>query len=144
MEPVLLIWFGFVFVLGAAVGSGLNVCIVRLPYEKSILWPGSRCFSCLRPIRLTDNLPIIGYLRLGGRCRYCRAPFSSRYLWVELGTGLAFVALFGIEVFSSSDLFDKHWHFTPGLTFGNATYFIPPVKVWVFFAHEAPADHHAL
>ena len=48
------------------VGSFLNVLIARLPYEKSIVWPGSRCFSCYRPIRLTDNLPIVGYLRLRG------------------------------------------------------------------------------
>jgi leader peptidase (prepilin peptidase)/N-methyltransferase len=80
------------------VGSFLNVLIARLPYEKSIVWPGSRCFSCYRPIRLTDNLPIIGYLRLRGRCRYCGAPFSSRYLWVEVGTGVAFVGLFVFDV----------------------------------------------
>jgi leader peptidase (prepilin peptidase)/N-methyltransferase len=94
-------WCLFVFVFGLMIGSFLNVLIARLPYEKSILWPGSRCFTCLRPIRFTDNLPIIGYLRLGGRCRYCQAPFSSRYLWVELGTGLAFVGLFALEVFAN-------------------------------------------
>jgi leader peptidase (prepilin peptidase)/N-methyltransferase len=94
----LVAWCLFVFVFGLMIGSFLNVLIARLPYEKSILWPGSRCFSCYRPIRMLDNLPIIGYLRLRGRCRYCRAPFSSRYLWVELGTGLAFVGLFAVEV----------------------------------------------
>lgn len=80
------------------VGSFLNVVVARLPYEKSLLWPGSRCFSCLRALRPLDNLPIIGYLRLRGRCRFCRAPFSSRYLWVEVGTGVAFLALFVWEV----------------------------------------------
>ena len=80
------------------VGSFLNVLVARLPFEKSILWPGSRCFSCLQPIRIFDNLPIIGYLRLRGKCRSCGAAFSSRYLWVELGTGLAFLGLFILEV----------------------------------------------
>lgn len=80
------------------VGSFLNVLVARLPYEKSILWPGSRCFACLRPIRPLDNLPIVGYLRLRGRCRSCGAGFSARYLWVEIGTGLAFLGLFLLDV----------------------------------------------
>ena len=131
--------FDFLWVLlfGLGIGSFINVLVARLPYDKSILWPSSRCMSCLRGLKLVDNLPILGYIRLRGKCRFCGATFSSRYLWVELGTGLAFVALFAVEVFSSSDLFDKHWHNTPGLRFGNASYFIPPVKVWVFFAHHA-------
>src|SRR5206468_11669594 len=58
----------------------------------------SRCFSCYKPIRWLDNLPIIGYLRLRGRCRHCGAAFSARYLWVEVGTGLAFVGLFVFDV----------------------------------------------
>jgi leader peptidase (prepilin peptidase)/N-methyltransferase len=92
------IWCGAVFVLGLAVGSFLNVLIARLPFEKSIIWPSSRCFSCFAPIGPLDNIPIIGYLRLRGRCRQCGAKFSSRYLWVELGTGLATVGLFAAEV----------------------------------------------
>jgi leader peptidase (prepilin peptidase) / N-methyltransferase len=91
-------WCLCVFLLGLMVGSFLNVLIARLPYEKSIIWPSSRCFSCYRPIRLFDNVPILGYLRLRGRCRFCGAKFSSRYLWVELGTGLAFLGLFVAEV----------------------------------------------
>ncbi|MBX9582869.1 MAG: prepilin peptidase, partial [Gemmataceae bacterium] len=92
------VWCGFALVLGLMVGSFLNVLVARLPYEKSILWPGSRCFSCLRPIRPLDNLPIVGYLRLRGRCRSCGAAFSARYLWVEVGTGLAFLGLFLLDV----------------------------------------------
>jgi leader peptidase (prepilin peptidase)/N-methyltransferase len=92
------IWCGAVFVLGLAVGSFLNVLIARLPYEKSIIWPSSRCFSCFQPIGALDNIPIIGYLRLRGRCRQCGAKFSSRYLWVELGAGLATLGLFAAEV----------------------------------------------
>ena len=95
--PVVL-WCVSVFVLGLAVGSFLNVLVARLPYEKSIIWPSSRCFSCYTPIRILDNIPILGYLRLRGRCRSCGARFSSRYLWVEIGTGLAFLGLFVAEV----------------------------------------------
>src|SRR5262245_49446060 len=86
------------FVIGLCVGSFLNVCIARLPLEKSLLWPGSRCGNCLQPIRWYDNLPLIGYVVLRGRCRTCGASFSIRYLVVELLTGLGFVGLFYLEV----------------------------------------------
>ena len=94
------------------VGSFINVLVARLPYEKSIVWPSSRCFACYRKIRFTDNIPILGYLRLRGKCRYCSAPFSARYLWVELGTGIAFLGLFLAEVvFNCFNL--------PGVTFNS-------------------------
>jgi leader peptidase (prepilin peptidase)/N-methyltransferase len=125
----ILFWCGFVFILGLMVGSFLNVLIARLPYEKSIVWPSSRCFNCYRPIRLTDNIPIIGYLRLRGRCRYCCASFSSRYLWVEIGTGLAFLALFVVEVL-------LNWFSIPALKFDPFTA-APPGKAWVIFAYHA-------
>lgn len=136
-----IIWLVTVFLVGLGVGSFLNVLIARLPYEKSIIWPGSRCFACLQPIRLTDNLPIIGYLRLRGRCRNCGAPFSSRYLWVEIGTGIAFVVLFLIEVGTQAingPLPGGAWHFTPGLQFfysGSSA--SPPLHVWVYFVYHA-------
>jgi leader peptidase (prepilin peptidase)/N-methyltransferase len=129
----------WVFALGLGIGSFLNVLIARLPYEKSIIWPGSRCFSCFAPIRFTDNLPIIGYLRLRGKCRSCGAKFSVRYLFVEIGTGLAFLALFFVEVVLQSTGgpdFIKPWHFTPGLQFpyfGSG----PPVAAWILFATHA-------
>jgi leader peptidase (prepilin peptidase)/N-methyltransferase len=87
-----------VFFFGIAVGSFLNVCAYRLPYEKSVLWPSSRCGQCLQPIRWYDNLPLLSYWLLRGRCRVCGATFSSRYFWVELATGLGFVGLFYLEV----------------------------------------------
>jgi leader peptidase (prepilin peptidase)/N-methyltransferase len=95
--PVIL-WCLWVFALGLMIGSFINVLVARLPFEKSIVWPSSRCFACYTKIRLTDNLPILGYLRLRGKCRACGAPFSARYLWVEIGTGGAFLALFLAEV----------------------------------------------
>src|SRR5262249_20346580 len=127
----------FAFLFGLGVGSFINVLVARLPYDKSIVWPSSRCMTCLRPIRLLDNLPILGYLRLHGKCRACGATFSSRYLWVELGTGLAFLALFVVEVLTCSPLFGGHWHNMPGLTFGDLSFRMPPLKAFVFFAHHA-------
>ena len=106
MQLPVVFWLGFAFALGTGVGSFLNVLVARLPFEKSIIWPSSRCFVCFQPIRLSDNLPIIGYLRLRGKCRQCGAGFSSRYLWVEVFTGLAFVGLFVVEVM-------LNWHHIP-------------------------------
>jgi leader peptidase (prepilin peptidase)/N-methyltransferase len=90
--------FVLVFVLGAVVGSFLNVCIARLPLEKSIFWPGSRCGHCFQPIRGWDNIPLISYWVLGGRCRTCKARFSMNYFYIELLTALCFVGLFYFEV----------------------------------------------
>lgn len=83
-----------VFVLGAVTGSFLNVCIYRMPLEQSIIAPGSRCMACGTAIRWFDNIPIISWLLLRGRCRHCAAPFSLRYPLVELLTGLLSLALF--------------------------------------------------
>src|SRR4051812_40295834 len=92
--PYLLGFAAFIFVVGACVGSFLNVVAARLPYEKSLLWPGSRCGACVQAIRWHDNLPVLGWLFLGGRCRSCRVPFSIRYPLIELFTGLSFLGLF--------------------------------------------------
>jgi prepilin signal peptidase PulO-like enzyme (type II secretory pathway) len=92
------LWLGYVllvlFILGSAVGSFLNVCIARLPRGMSLIRPGSHCFACKHPIALRDNLPLLSYWLLGGRCRHCGATFSVRYFCVELFTGLAVVGLF--------------------------------------------------
>ncbi|MFM7149604.1 MAG: prepilin peptidase, partial [Gemmataceae bacterium] len=98
---ILAFWIIFVFLLGVSVGSYLNVCVARLPYEKCLLWPGSRCGSCYQAIPWYDNIPILGYLRLRGRCRSCGQSFSPRYLFIELGTGLLFVLLFFLEMVSN-------------------------------------------
>jgi leader peptidase (prepilin peptidase)/N-methyltransferase len=90
-----------VFIFGAMVGSFLNVCIARLPFEKSFIWPGSRCGSCFQPIRWYDNIPLISYWVLRGKCRTCRSSFSIRYFVVELLTGLLFVGLFYLEIFEN-------------------------------------------
>lgn len=89
---------GVIFVVGAIVGSFLNVCVYRLPWQKSLLWPGSRCPVCLAAIRWYDNIPIVSWLVLGGRCRDCDARFSARYMVVEAFTGAVFAGLLWAEV----------------------------------------------
>ncbi len=92
--------YAVVAVLGALFGSFANVCIVRMPPSdehpkgRSVAYPGSRCGSCERPIRWYDNIPIVSYLWLRGRCRHCKAEFSARYLLVEAATAMLFVALY--------------------------------------------------
>ena len=83
----------FAFVLGAIVGSFLNVCIWRLPLGESIVSPPSHCPACRTTIRARDNIPLLGYLWLRGRCHSCGARISLRYPAVELLTGLAAMLL---------------------------------------------------
>lgn len=87
---------GIVFVFGLVVGSFLNVCIVRLPreerQERSVVRPRSHCPKCKAPIKPWDNIPVLSWLLLRGRCRACREPISPLYPAVELLTGLLFLA----------------------------------------------------
>ena len=76
------------FIFGSCIGSFLNVCIYRLPNAKSIVFPPSACPGCNMPIRFYDNIPILSFLLLRGRCRHCRARISLRYPLVELMLGL--------------------------------------------------------
>ena len=84
----------FFFVLGAIIGSFLNVCIYRMPRNESIVRPGSRCPGCGTPIRFYDNIPIVSYLILRGKCRKCGQAISIRYAAVELLTAVLFAVLF--------------------------------------------------
>ncbi len=86
-----LVGLGFVFVFGAIVGSFLNVVIHRVPNELSIVFPNSACPKCDSPIKPYDNIPIVSWLILGGKCRNCKVPISARYPAVELLTGAVFV-----------------------------------------------------
>ena len=79
------------FVFGIIVGSFLNVCILRLPKNESIVSPGSHCPACSHAIGWQDNIPILSYLFLKGRCRHCKAVISWQYLFVEFLTGILFV-----------------------------------------------------
>lgn len=83
-----------VFVLGICIGSFLNVVIYRVPAGLSLLHPPSRCPNCLNRLKSYDNVPVLGWLRLRGRCRFCRDRISVRYPIVEAVTGLLFVWAF--------------------------------------------------
>jgi leader peptidase (prepilin peptidase)/N-methyltransferase len=84
----------FAFAFGAIVGSFLNVVIHRYPIEESIVFPPSHCPECKARIRWFDNVPILAWLWLRGRCRDCRAPISLRYPLVELANALFYLAIF--------------------------------------------------
>jgi leader peptidase (prepilin peptidase)/N-methyltransferase len=109
-------WFAglvslFVFVLGASVGSFLNVVIYRIPAGLSLLHPPSRCPQCMQRLKYYDNVPVLGWLWLRGRCRYCKTQISIRYPLVEAATGILFLMAF--------------WMFHIPL---------PAIGYWVFFS----------
>lgn len=129
---MLYVWLLLIFLLGAAIGSFLNVCINRLPLEKSLLWPSSRCMSCLQPIRWYDNVPLLGWWLLRCRCRHCGARFSFQYFAVEFLTGLGFVGLFWLVVVENVHHFVLLTLLQPDILAG----FIPG-DAWIIFAHHA-------
>jgi leader peptidase (prepilin peptidase)/N-methyltransferase len=95
MEPVAGPTFvlGLALVLGLLVGSFLNVVVWRLPRGESVVFPASHCPACDAPIRPWDNVPVLSWLWLRGRCRDCGAPISARYPAVEAATGAVFLAV---------------------------------------------------
>src|SRR6516165_9231612 len=85
---------GIAFLLGLCFGSFLNVCIYRLPRGLSVVCPGSACPGCGKHIAPYDNIPVLSWLMLGGRCRNCRMRITPRYMAVELLTAFLFVACY--------------------------------------------------
>lgn len=83
-----------VFVIGAAIGSFLNVCIYRMPNNESIITPASHCPDCNKNILWYDNIPLLSFLLLGGKCRHCKKRISLQYFIVELLTAIVFVFLY--------------------------------------------------
>ena len=90
----LAILWAFVAIIGASVGSFLNVVVYRIPAGKSLLYPPSRCPKCNHGLSARDNVPVLGWLWLRGRCRYCRTPISPRYPLVEATTAIIFLLVF--------------------------------------------------
>src|SRR5262245_10674490 len=123
-------WLVLVFIIGLIIGSFLNVAIARLPLEKSLIWPGSRCGSCHQPVHWYDNLPLISYLWLRGRCRNCGNRFSPQYFIVELLTGLGFVGLFWLEVVENI----HDWPPLPAWAIALGRF---PLEYWCGFVYHA-------
>jgi len=120
----------YTFVLGAVVGSFLNVCISRLPENKSLVRPGSRCPKCENPIKWHDNLPIISFIILRGKCRNCGEPISLQYPAVELLTAVLFVLL--MHRFNNFAAFAIYMVFTCALvvvTFIDLKHYIIPNEI---------------
>ncbi len=111
-------------IFGLIIGSFLNVCIYRLPRHLSIVFPGSHCPSCNKPIRAYDNVPVLAYLWLGGRCRFCRERISLQYPAVELLTGLAFFAC------------ARAWGYAPATFFNSLFLSLLIVLVFVDYQHQ--------
>jgi leader peptidase (prepilin peptidase) / N-methyltransferase len=83
-----------VFWLGAAIGSFLNVVVYRIPANLSVIWPPSRCPKCLHQLGMGENIPILGWLLLRGKCRHCKTPISPRYPLVEAATAIVFLVVY--------------------------------------------------
>ncbi len=107
-------------VFGAMWGSFANVVIARWPLGLSVVRPGSHCFSCKKPIRFYDNIPIFSYILLLGRCRHCGARFSPRYAVIELSMALLSVAVLRMTLLGNP----------PSFLFGLSEYFIWFAFIW--------------
>lgn len=139
MEEITIICFGLIL------GSFLNVVIYRLPLEKSIVRPGSHCPACDRPVKFYDNIPVLSFLFLGGKCRFCKTEISLRYPLVEMFTGFTlwicyyyfgnfpvhagFTALFLLILIALAFIDYDHQILPDELTLGGAAVFL----VYAFF-----------
>jgi leader peptidase (prepilin peptidase)/N-methyltransferase len=117
-------YFTFVvFLFGACWGSFLNVCIYRIPAELSVVKPRSRCPKCLTNLSWRDNIPIFGWLALGGKCRYCNVSISARYPFIELLTAVLFTWIWlkhPLVLESGYDFsFAAYWILAFGLILGS-------------------------
>jgi len=108
-----LIFLPFIFILGAAIGSFLNVVIYRLPVGLSLVSPPSRCSHCHHALGKTENVPILGWLWLQGQCRWCRAGISPRYPLIEALTAALFCGVFWQFGLTLTTL--GYWFFVAGL-----------------------------
>lgn len=83
-----------IFIYGLIIGSFLNVCIYRIPREESIAWPGSHCPACGHSLKWYDNIPLVSYLLLKGKCRYCKGKISARYPLVESLNAFIYITMY--------------------------------------------------
>jgi leader peptidase (prepilin peptidase) / N-methyltransferase len=118
----------FYTLLGLAVGSFLNLCIHRIPRGESIVTPASRCPQCKKPVRPYDNIPLLSYVALRGKCRFCKSAISLRYPLVELLTALAFWACFAV------------WGLTPPAFVNSLFLSLLIVLVFIDYNHQVLPD----
>jgi leader peptidase (prepilin peptidase)/N-methyltransferase len=126
------IWLVFIFALGCCIGSFLNVVVYRLPRDKSLVTPPSACPSCGRHIHFYDNIPLVSWLALKRRCRYCKTPISPRYFVIELLTGLIFLGLFVLYFYT-----DVRRHVQPFWQRGWLIYLLDVTLLATFIAASA-------
>lgn len=123
---------GMVFFLGCCWGSFLNVCVYRIPAELSVVHPGSHCFHCKKAVAPYDNVPLLSWLILGGKCRHCKSRISPQYFFIELLTGLLFLAVY--IIFGFTWLTPVYWLMIFGLMLGSfvdlAEFWIPDRVTW--------------
>jgi len=100
-EVLIQLW---VFGLGLVIGSFLNVCIYRIPEGLSLLWPASKCVNCSKRVVWHDNIPVLSYLFLKGKCRHCQHKISALYPITEIITGIVFLSLFHSVLMVKGDL----------------------------------------
>ena len=126
METLHLIFQGFAFAMGLALGSFLNVCIARMPEDRSVSYPGSHCPSCGHVIRWYENIPVLSWLMLRARCSGCGSPISALYPIIELLTGVLSLLLFRHIAPGPAELLSAHglrtevlagWAFYTGFLF---------------------------
>lgn len=115
-------------IFGTILGSFANVVIYRIPRNKSVINPPSACGSCNTPIAWYDNIPILSYLILGGKCRHCKAPYSARYMGVEILMGV----LFAFAAF--------HFHSFVLTSFAAVFIFIMVSLFWIDLEHYILPD----
>jgi len=124
--------WGMVWIFGAVWGSFLNVCILRVQMEMSLSFPGSHCFHCKKKISWYDNLPVLSWMILRGKCRHCGTGFSFRYPLVEAVTASLFLLIW--ILYGAGALTFCYWLMTFGLLWGTGVdfdgYWIPDRVTW--------------
>lgn len=148
------IFAAFAGMFGLLFGSFLNVCIARIPEDRSVVWPGSACPKCGTAIKPYDNVPVLAWLWLGGKCRACEAPISALYPTVEALFGVLAVLLFRRVIPDLADLDTAHlvalvWYgwllfALVGLSFTDLRHYIIPDQFSIYMVPVGVAGAAAL
>jgi leader peptidase (prepilin peptidase)/N-methyltransferase len=141
-DNVYWLFLGFAGLFGLLFGSFLNVCIARMPEDRSIVWPGSACPRCGTPIKPYDNVPVLAWLWLGGKCRACKGTISGLYPTIEAFFGVVVMLVFRRVIPDLADFDTAHlvalawygWLFFAlvGLTFIDLRHYIIPDEFSVY------------